>query len=368
MKETIVRIRNKELSQSGISGEATDLGESFWKDLCTSFNLSVKGIGVNIFPDLGSFVLEKILFCSNQITFGRFFVFSIDLRLIKIETGYFWIRSGNSIVQSPFTDYIDKEYWTYNGDIYRELIVSFFTVYALFDLDSLWFPLMEYLDPELNKLGSAFAPHKCQAPPDLVQKTLFEIREEQLMDLSIRTRTIIHIDSEGYKERDKVQKTLYELIKEHKSREKIKPIKKEEELTLLQSYKRKREEEEEEEEEKEKEEDVSTEEIEETQEIDKEEEEEEPDPNSQRTSFSILKAVTSIGISKGIEFAEELIDPHSESNKSIYSFSGSVFNCSGVFSKHQIYSSVQSNLMWFLILAIVVAVVLTVVLNSYWPI
>jgi hypothetical protein len=54
--------------------------------------------------------------------------------------------------------------------------------------------------------------------------------------------------------------------------------------------------------------------------------------------------------------------------KSLYSFSNTVFKCNGFYSSVQVFRKEQPNLMGYIILALILSCLLTVTLNSYWPI
>jgi hypothetical protein len=45
-----------------------------------------------------------------------------------------------------------------------------------------------------------------------------------------------------------------------------------------------------------------------------------------------------------------------------------MFNCNGYFSKDKILEEVKPNLWWIILVGLILAVVFTIVLNSYWPI
>jgi hypothetical protein len=76
---------------------------------------------------------------------------------------------------------------------------------------------------------------------------------------------------------------------------------------------------------------------------------------------SILQSFTNT------EQLQEATISHDGSQK-IYSFAGEAFKCDDFYSKNQIYKNIPKNLWWIIIVGLILAMVFTVVLNSYWPI
>jgi flagellar basal body-associated protein FliL len=74
--------------------------------------------------------------------------------------------------------------------------------------------------------------------------------------------------------------------------------------------------------------------------------------------------LSSVITSKALVEAEKFLD----GDQSVFSFEGTVLKCDGFFSHNQIYKDITKNLTWIIIVGIILAVVLTIVLNSYWPI
>jgi hypothetical protein len=54
--------------------------------------------------------------------------------------------------------------------------------------------------------------------------------------------------------------------------------------------------------------------------------------------------------------------------KEYFSFSGEVFKCNAYFSRDKIFEEVKPNLWWIILVGLILAVIFTIVLNSYWPI
>jgi hypothetical protein len=81
----------------------------------------------------------------------------------------------------------------------------------------------------------------------------------------------------------------------------------------------------------------------------------------------LLTLTTSLNLirkAKGLEEATRL----SDESKQYFSFSGEVFKCNGYFSKDKIFEEIQPKFWWIIVVGLILAVVFTIVLSSYWPI
>jgi hypothetical protein len=91
--------------------------------------------------------------------------------------------------------------------------------------------------------------------------------------------------------------------------------------------------------------------------------EQEPHVPVQPSTFMGLLA-TMVSTDKALVEAERFLD----GDKQVFSFQGNVLKCDGFFSHEQLYKDVAKNLTWIVIVGLILAVVFTIVLNSYWPI
>jgi hypothetical protein len=90
-----------------------------------------------------------------------------------------------------------------------------------------------------------------------------------------------------------------------------------------------------------------------------------PKPKSLKSQ--LLTLTTTLGLVKKAKGLEEDIQL-SDYSKQYFSFSGEVFKCSGYFSRDKIFEEVKPNLWWIILVGLFLAVIFTIVLNSYWPI
>jgi hypothetical protein len=67
-----------------------------------------------------------------------------------------------------------------------------------------------------------------------------------------------------------------------------------------------------------------------------------------------------------IQLGDEEAIQLSDDSKQYFSFSGEVFICNGYYSKDKIFEEIQPNLWWIILVGLILAVVFTIVLNSYW--
>jgi hypothetical protein len=81
----------------------------------------------------------------------------------------------------------------------------------------------------------------------------------------------------------------------------------------------------------------------------------------------LLTLTTSLGLVKKAKGLEEAIQLSDES-KQYFSFSEEIFKYNDYFSIDKIFEEVKQNLWWVILVGLILAVIFTVVLNSYWSI
>jgi hypothetical protein len=91
-----------------------------------------------------------------------------------------------------------------------------------------------------------------------------------------------------------------------------------------------------------------------------------PIPKAKSLTSQLLTLTISLNLLKKVKGLEEAIQLLDES-KQYFSSSREVFKCNGYFNKDKIFEGVKPNLWWIILVGLILAVIFTTILNSYWP-
>jgi hypothetical protein len=90
-------------------------------------------------------------------------------------------------------------------------------------------------------------------------------------------------------------------------------------------------------------------------------------PKPKSFTSQLLTLTTSLDLVKKAKGLEEAIQL-SDDTKQYFSFSGEMFKCNGYFSRDKIFEEIKPNLWWIILVGLILAILFTVILNSFWPI